>query len=66
MMKKHANHSNFYAHFLAQFRELVGPFDAHRLATDADYQNELIAIIANQKDNKKLFKMAEVVQKNLH
>ncbi len=63
-MKKQANHSNFYAHFLVQLRELVGPFDLQRLATDADYQHELFTI-AHQKDNKKLLKMAELVQKNL-
>ncbi len=64
-MRKQTNHSNFYAHFLVQFRELVGPFDLQRLATDADYQNELMAIV-HQKNNKKLLKMAELVQKHLH
>jgi hypothetical protein len=64
-MRKQANPSNLYAQFLMQFRELVGPFDPQRLATDIDYQHELMAI-ACQKDSGKLLKMAEIVQRNLH
>jgi hypothetical protein len=56
---------DFYAQFLAQCREVIGPFDLEKLSTDQYYKAEIfnkVAISANDQ----LFQMAALVNSQLN
>ena len=54
-----------YAQFLAQCREVIGPFDLERLAYDQQYKAQLISSLALTADDK-LFEMAALVDSKLN
>ena len=54
-----------YAQFLAQCREVIGPFDIERLAYDQQYKAQLISSLALTVDDK-LFEMAALVNSKLN
>ncbi len=54
-----------YAQFLAQCREVIGPFDIERLAYDQQYKAQLISSLAFTADDK-LFEMAALVDSKLN
>ena len=54
-----------YAQFLAQCREIIGPFDIERLAYDQQYKAQLIHNVALTADDK-LFEMAALVDSKLN
>ena len=54
-----------YAQFLAQCREVIGPFDIERLAYDQQYKAQLIHSLALTADDK-LFEMAALVEFKLN
>ena len=54
-----------YAQFLAQCREVIGPFDIERLAYDQQYKAQLISSLALTADDK-LFEMAALVDSKLN
>ena len=54
-----------YAQFLAQCREVIGPFDIERLAYDQQYKAQLINYLALTADYK-LFEMAALVDSKLN
>ena len=54
-----------YAQFLAQCREVIGPFDIERMANDQLYKAQLINSLALTADDK-LFEMAAVVNSKLN
>jgi hypothetical protein len=53
-----------YAQFLAQFREVIGPFDIERMVYDQQYKAELINSLALRADDE-LFEMAALVSDRL-
>lgn len=53
-----------YAQFLAQCREVIGPFDIERLAYDQQYKAHLISSLDLTADDK-LFEMAALVDSKL-
>jgi hypothetical protein len=53
-----------YAQFLAQCREVVGPFDIERLAYDQEYKTKFFNSIAISADDE-LFEMAALVSRKL-
>jgi hypothetical protein len=53
-----------YAQFLAQCREIIGPFDIERMVYDQHYKTELINSIALSADDA-LFEMAALVSDSL-
>ena len=54
-----------YAQFLAQCREIIGPFDIERMADDQQYKAQLISSLALTADDK-LFEMAALVDSKLN
>ena len=54
-----------YAQFLAQCREVIGPFDIEKLAYDQQYKAQLINSLALRADDK-LFEMAALVDSRLN
>lgn len=58
------NNVAVYAQFLAQCREVIGPFDVERLAYDQQYKVELMNSLAIGADDK-LFEMAALVEHKL-
>ncbi len=59
------NNIAVYAQFLAQCREVIGPFDIERLAYDQQYKAQLIQNLALTADDK-LFEMAALVDSKLN
>ena len=59
------NNVAVYAQFLAQCREIIGPFDLERLAYDQQYKAQLISSLALTADDK-LFEMAALVDSKLN
>ena len=59
------NNVAVYAQFLAQCREVIGPFDIERLACDQQYKAQLICSLALTADDK-LFEMAALVDSKLN
>ena len=59
------NNVAVYAQFLAQCREIIGPFDLERLAYDQLYKAQLISSLALTADDK-LFEMAALVDSKLN
>lgn len=59
------NNVAVYAQFLAQCREVIGPFDIERLAYDQQYKAQLILSLALKADDK-LFDMAALVTSKLN
>ena len=59
------NNVAVYAQFLAQCREVIGPFDIERLAYDQQYKIQLINSLALKADDK-LFEMAAFVDSKLN
>ena len=59
------NNVAVYAQFLAQCREVIGPFDIERLACDQQYKAQLISSLALTADDK-LFEMAALVDSKLN
>ena len=54
-----------YAQFLAQCREVIGPFDIERLVYDQQYKAQLLSSLALTVDDK-LFEMAAIVDSKLN
>lgn len=59
------NNVAIYAQFLAQCREIIGPFDIERMAYDQQYKAQLISSLALTADDK-LFEMAALVDSKLN
>lgn len=59
------NNVAIYAQFLAQCREIIGPFDIGRMAYDQQYKAQLISSLALTADDK-LFEMAALVDSKLN
>ena len=59
------NNAAVYAQFLAQCREVIGPFDIERLAYDQQYKAQLIYSLALKADDT-LFEMAALVDSKLN
>ena len=59
------NNVAIYAQFLAQCREVIGPFDIERMAYDQQYKAQLISSLALTADDK-LFEMAALVDSKLN
>lgn len=59
------DHIVVYAQFLAQCREIIGPFDIEKLAYDQQYKTELMNSLALTADDQ-LFEMAALVNSKLN
>ena len=59
------NNVAVYAQFLAQCREIIGPFDIEKLAYDQQYKTELMHSLSLTADDQ-LFKMAALVDSKLN
>lgn len=59
------DHIVVYAQFLAQCREIIGPFDIEKLAYDQQYKTELMHSLALTADDQ-LFEMAALVNSKLN
>ena len=62
--KMKSNDIEVYAEFLAQCRELLGPFDIQKLAFDPEYKAHFFERIAIN-PNDKIFKMAKTINRKL-
>jgi hypothetical protein len=56
---------DFYAKFLTQCRQVIGPFDLERLSTDQHYKAEIFNKVAINADDQ-LFQMAALVNSQLN
>lgn len=59
------NNVAVYAQFLAQCREIIGPFDIEKLAYDQQYKTELMHSLSLTADDQ-LFEMAALVDSKLN
>lgn len=58
------NQYEMYAKFLIRCREVMGPFDVEKLASDENYKADFFQRVALSADNE-LFTMAYIINRNL-
>lgn len=58
------NQYEMYAQFLIRCRELMGPFDVEKLASDENYKADFFQRVALSADDE-LFSMAYIINRNL-
>lgn len=58
------NQYEMYAQFLIRCREVMGPFDVEKLASDENYKADFFQRVALSADNE-LFTMAYIINRNL-
>lgn len=58
------NQYEMYAQFLIRCREVMGPFDVEKLATDENYKADFFQRVALSADDE-LFSMAYIINRNL-
>jgi hypothetical protein len=58
------NQYEMYAQFLIRCREVMGPFDVEKLASDENYKADFFQRVALSADNE-LFTMAYIINRSL-